>query len=143
TYMGYILVANYAEEKKNEIRQAVLALYYKIRDLREIYGDIRLSIGCSRIYHSIPDVFTAFDEAHSAEWGRLVLTRNGVLDYDQIAQLPGFSMDELITREEIQTLLDCLRYLRSEELGDLMERVYQRAVRLNGRNPRDMMKSFF
>ncbi|MCD7746533.1 MAG: response regulator [Lachnospiraceae bacterium] len=143
TYMGYILVANYMQERKNEIRQAVLALYYKIRDLREIYGDIRLSIGCSRIYHSVSDLFTAFEEAHSAEWGRLVLTRNGVLDYDQIAQLPGFSMEELITREEIQTLLDCLRYLRQEELSDLMERVYQRAVRLNGRNPRDMMQCFF
>lgn len=40
------------------------------------------------IKHSTAQLQEAFHEGHSAEWGRLVLARNGVLDYDQICTLP-------------------------------------------------------
>lgn len=143
TFMGYVIVLNYAEEKKTEIRRGIPALYYKIRDLQETYGEIRLNIGCSRVKNSIRELIPAFREAHSAEWGRLVLSRNGVLDYDQVSALPKFSMDQLVTRAELQQLCECMKYRRGSELGDSFKKVYQRAGALNHFNPESIMYSFF
>ncbi len=143
TYKGYVLILNFAEEKRSELHQAVSALYYKIRDLREIYGEIRVSIGCSLIKRSVRELEEACMEAQSAEWGRLVLSANGVLDYGQVAGLRRFSREELVPREEYAQICDCIKYLRTEELGDVFERIYQRAGGLNNANPQDMLQSFF
>lgn len=143
TYKGYVLILNFPEGKRSEIRQAVAALYYKIRDLRETYGEIRVSIGCSRIKYSVRELKTACMEAHSAQWGRLVLAANGVLDFDQVAGLRRFSRKELISGEEYAQICDCIKYLRTEELGDVFEKIYQRAGGFNNANPQDMLQTFF
>lgn len=143
TFMGYVIVLHFEEKEKAEVRKGIPALYYKIRDLQEIYGEIHLNIGCSRIKHSTAQLQEAFHEGHSAEWGRLVLARNGVLDYDQICTLPRFERDELVTEKELQQLMECIKYLRAGEFGDLFQRIYQRSGALNYSNPEDIMFGFF
>lgn len=142
TYMNYILVLNFKEENKNAIREAIPALYYKIRDLREIFGEIRLSIGCSSVKNSVSDLMNAYTEAHSAEWGRLVLSRNDVLEYDQVKRLPRFFREDLVKEEEMNELKDCIKYLRKEELSYVFETIYKRAGELNYSNPEDMIDGF-
>ncbi len=143
SYMGYVLVLNYDRENEARIRDAVRALYIKIRDLREIYGEFHVNIGCSRVKTDIAKLIEAEFEAHSAEWGRLVLLQSGVLDYAQIASLPQFSPEELITGQEKQRLGECIRYLRGEELGAIFEELYRRCGQLRNCHPGSFMDAFF
>lgn len=143
TYMGIVVVLNYQPEKKNAVRQAISMLYYQIRDLSELYGEFRLNLGVSTIKNSISELDQAFEEAHAAEWGRLVLTRNGILDYHQIASLPRFKRENLITKEELDAVKDCIRYLRKEEISDIFEKLYKRAEGLRNQYPSDMLEAFF
>lgn len=143
TYMGYVIILNFPKECRALVREAVSVLYCNIRDLCEVYGEFRLNIGSSLIKSSVSEIRRAFLEAHDAEWGRLIIARNGVLEYGQIASLPRFCMDDLIQKEELDTLKDCIKYLRREELGDLFEKIYQRAGKFNNFHPDDMMTAFF
>jgi hypothetical protein len=52
------------------------------------------------VKYSVSELTEAFVEAHAAEWGRLVLMRNEILEYRQISSLPHFKQDELFTPEE-------------------------------------------
>ena len=87
SYLGCIVVLNFAPEHKKEVRESVSALYYSVRDLSEIYGEMYLNLGVSSIKEHICDLKEAYFEAQSAEWGRLITMQNGVLDYAQIAKL--------------------------------------------------------
>lgn len=143
TYMGLVLVLNFQPEKKTLIHQAVSTLYYQIRDLSELYGEFRLNIGVSTVRHHIRELCESFTEAHAAEWGRLVLTRNGILEYQQISGLPRFRLERLISDAELDEMKDCIKYLRREELSSLFEKVYRRAGELSNYHPDDIQKSFF
>lgn len=140
--MNYVLILNYDEIHKNAIREAIPALYYKIRDLREIFGEIRLSIGCSSVKTSVSELIDAYTEAHSAEWGRLVLSRNDIFEYDQVKNLPHFTREALIREDEMNALKDCIKYLRGEEMCSIFETIYKRAGDLNCLNPDDMIRGF-
>ncbi|MDO4322701.1 MAG: AraC family transcriptional regulator [Lachnospiraceae bacterium] len=143
TYMGIVMVVNFREEDKKAVRQAISVLYYNIRDLSELYGEFRLNIGVSSVKYSISDLYEGFVEAHAAEWGRLVLTRNGILDYHQIEGLPRFSRNRLFTDDEQETIRDCIKYLRREELSDVFDRLYRRAGELSNSYPDDILNAFF
>lgn len=143
TYMGIVMILNFGEQDKQNIRQAISALYYDIRDLSELYGEFRLNIGVSSIKHAISDLPEGFVEAHAAEWGRLVLTRNGILDYSQIAGLPRFARERLFTDAEQEEIRDCIKYLRKEELSTIFEQLYRRAGSLSNCYPDDMLNAFF
>lgn len=143
TYMGIVMILNFREEDKNAVRQEISVLYYGIRDLSELYGEFRLNIGVSSIMHSISELPEGFVEAHAAEWGRLVLTRNGILDYSQISGLPRFPRERLFTDTEQEEIKDCIKYLRREELSNVFERLYRRAGTLSNSYPDDILNAFF
>ncbi|MDY3918229.1 MAG: response regulator [Candidatus Limivivens sp.] len=143
TYMGSVIVLNFQEKNRAAVREAISVLYYNIRDLSELYGEFRLNIGVSLVKDSISGLSEAIVEAYAAEWGGLVLTRNGILDYYQISGLPRFSGERLVTEEETAQIKDCMKYLRKEELSDLFERIYRRAGELSNSYPDDIRKVFF
>ncbi len=101
-FIGHVLVLNYGEDRQNEVYNAVSVLFYKIRDLNEIYGEFRLNIGCSLAKDSPEKLPDAFEEAVSAEWGHLVFFGNKVLKYEQVSGLMSFSPTDLISAEELQ-----------------------------------------
>jgi two-component system response regulator YesN len=113
TYMGIMIILNFQEEQKKEIHKRITALYYNIRDLSELYGEFRLNFGVSSVKYSVSELTEAFVEAHAAEWGRLVLMRNEILEYRQISSLSHFNQEELFTRDELKVIRECLQYLRS------------------------------
>ncbi|MGN1021858.1 MAG: AraC family transcriptional regulator, partial [Aristaeellaceae bacterium] len=143
TYKGTILLLNYAPEHRREIRQAIDAFYYSVRNLREVFGNFRLHIGVSTVHDSIQELCEAVDEAHIAEWARLTVSKDGILDYSQIADLPVCSGEMLLPAAERKEIADCVRYLRKEELGRLMEALSKRLAQQRCQSPRGVMEAFF
>lgn len=142
SYKRTIIVLNYREDNKKRVGEAVTVLYYSIRDLGERYGKFRLNIGVSSVSDQISQLPSLFKEAVAAEWGRLVLTRNGILEHYQVANLPGFHADRILLKEEEAAIKDCIRYLRKEELANLFGKLYQRAGTVNNFYPGDMAEIF-
>lgn len=143
TYKGTILLLNYAPERRREVRQAIDAFYYSVRNLREVFGDFRLHIGVSAPRFAIAELCEAVDEAHIAEWARLTVSKDGILEYSQLAGLPVFSGEMLLPAAERRELADCVRYLRKEELGRLMEALDRRLADRIHQSPRGVMEAFF
>lgn len=143
TYKGTILLLNYAPERRREVRQAIDAFYYSVRNLREVFGNFRLHIGVSAAHYTIQELCEAVDEAHIAEWARLTVSKDGILDYSQIADLPVLSGEMLLPAPERREIADCVRYLRKEELGRLMEALDKRLAGQVHQSPRGVMEAFF
>lgn len=143
TYRGTILLLNHAPERRREVRQAIDAFYYSVRNLREVFGDFRLHIGVSRAHASIAELCEAVDEAHAAEWARLTVSKDGILEYSQIAGLAVFSGDMLLPAPQRREIVDCVRYLRREELGRLMETLSRRMTERVHQSPQGVMEAFF
>jgi len=143
TYQGQIIVLNFDEEKKSEIKKAISVLYYNIRDLNEIYGNFRLNIGCSNVKHSCNQIVDAFMEANAAEWGRLIFLGNNIIEYNQIEKLPYFMLKEFITEDELTRIADSVKFLREEELGDIFEKIYAKTSNFNNSNPESMKNVFY
>lgn len=143
TYMGYIILLNYERERAKEVSQAVGALYYHILDLSELYGEIRLNIGISSEKSRLSDLPEAFQEAHDSEWGRLVYTGNGTLEYARIDRLPGCSLSDIVSKEEAEQIRDAVKYLRVEQIGELAQRICRRCGTYNSYSPRTFMALFF
>ena len=142
TYKGTILLLNYAPERRREVRQAIDAFYYSVRNLREVFGDFRLHIGVSTAHASIRELCEAVDEAHIAEWARLTVSKDGIMDYGQLAGLSVFSGETLLSAQERREIVDCVRYQRKEELGRLMELLNRRLSERIHQSPRGVMEMF-
>ncbi len=143
TFQGHIIILNFEKERQAEVKKAISMLYYSIRDLNEIYGNFRLNLGCSNVRYSCRELMQAFLEASSAEWGRLIFLGNNIIEYSQIESLPLFEQKELIPEEELPRILDSIKYLRLEELGDLFSELHRRAGKYNNANPRSMHQVFY
>lgn len=139
---SYILVVNFDKEQDRLMREAVTAMYYNVRDLREMYGNFELIVGCSRIKSSINELKTAYSEAYYAEWGRMVLAGSFLIDYDQIAGLKRFKPEAILNDEECNKLRECIKYLREEELGEIFRILNSKALENKNSYPGDMCAVF-
>ena len=142
TYKGMILLLNCAPERMRQVRQAIDAFYYSVRNLREVFGKFCLHIGVSAVHTSLQEICDAVDEAHIAEWARLTASKDGIIEYGQIANLPVVSGDALLPVSERREIVDCIRYLRKEELGRILEGMNRRAGEQIHQSPRGMMEAF-
>lgn len=143
SYLGCITVLNFAPENRKKIREGISALYYSVRDLSEVYGELFLTFGVSTVKEHIRDLKEAYFEAQSAEWGRLITMRNGVLDYSQIAGLQRINDTEILTHSELREMLDCMKYLRREELGFAFKKLSERSGLYGNCYPGSMADVFF
>lgn len=142
-YAGYLFVLNYPEAYQKQVREGFSAFYYCIRNLNEVYGEFRLNIGISSVKKSCRELLTAQREARAAEWGRLIIARDGILDYSQVVSMPRINISNLISSQEQKTLESCIRYFRREELGELFSELHRRAVSYGNSFPGDMAELFF
>lgn len=142
-YLGCIVVLNFAKEHKKKIRESISALYYSVRDLSEVYGELFLNFGVSTVKEHIRDLKEAYFEAQSAEWGRLITMQNGVLDYSQIAGLKRVSDTEILSSKELLEIMNCIRYLRREELGFAFKKLSERSGLYGSCYPGSMAEVFF
>lgn len=140
TYKGTVIILNYDEERKKDVRLAIDAFYYSVRNLREVFGKFRLHIGVSAAHRAIGELCEAADEAHIAEWGRLVVNKDGILEYTQLADLPVSSGERVLPADERREIAECVRYLRKEELSRLLEGMNRRVAGMQ--NPRGMMEAY-
>ncbi len=142
TYMGNIIILNYAEERREEIKSGLSVLFCGIRDLKEIYGEFRLNFGVSQVKTKVSELGVAMGEAGAAEWGRLNFIGNSIIEYSQVEHLHRFQPEEFCSREELAEVQSCLRYLKRERLGEVFGEFYRKAGLLNNACSVDMRKSF-
>lgn len=143
TYMGCFIVLNFASDARKQIKENIPALYYSIRDMNEIYGELHLNIGISNVTQKIHELKKAYLQAQAAEWGRLIMMRNGVLEYSQVAGLKRVDAEEIISSQEMEKIKSCIKYLRREETGELFQCLFEKALRYNNYYPGDMAEVFF
>ena len=143
TFRGSIIIVNYDEADKKKVEGNIAALYYEIRDLNEIYGEFRLNFGVSDMMKDIRDLRKAFREAQAAEWGRLVTMQNGVLYYSQICGLRHMDETQMFDAEELERIKNSVKYLRREELSDLFQKLFERALACSNYAPGDLAYAFF
>jgi len=141
-YIGNIIIINYDDSKKSEIKSSILSLFYQIRDLNEIYGDFRINIGCSKVKLSYCELIDAFEEAIAAEWGRLVFLGNQIFEFEQIRNLPRFDSKSILSVTLEREIIDSITYLRNDELGGIFAETYNKAASYNNSNPLDMIDTF-
>ncbi|MDO4274337.1 MAG: response regulator [Eubacteriales bacterium] len=143
TYRGHIIILNFEKDRNADIKDAISVFFCNVRDLRNIYGDFRLNIGCSEVHYDIGTLRDAFIEANAAEWGRLVFLGNSIVEYRQVRYLSGFAQEELISEEEMKQLQECIKFIKQEEASRLFEKIYKRAAALNNANPQDMRRQYW
>lgn len=135
---GILLVLNYDKTQQELVRQSVSALYYNIKNLTEIYGNFILNIGLSNQHEDIRQLKTAVQEALIAEWGRLVLLGDKVLEYDSIRNLPRFEIRDILTTKMELDVCNHVRYMQLEPLGLLFEEIAKVGARYENFYPGDM-----
>lgn len=141
--IGYVILLNYREEFEKQMKECISALYYGLRNLTEIYGDFRINIGVSSVKSSCWELAAAAQEARAAEWGRLLMTRDGVLDYSRVSHLKRIPRQEMISDEELSALENYVRYLGKEEMGELFQKLHSRAGAWTDASPESMAEVFY
>lgn len=135
---GIILVINYDKTQNDLVKQSISALYYNIKNLTEIYGNFILNIGVSLAKNALGELKTAMQEAFIAEWGRLVLLGDKVLEYDSIRHLPHFSLRDILTTQMELDLCSYVRYLQLEQIGQVFSEISRAAAVYENYYPGDM-----
>ncbi len=142
-YGGYELILNYPENMKRQVQEGIRGLFFGLKDLRELYGDFRLNIGVSSVSDKSEELLKLIREARAAEWGRLVIMNDSVLEYSQIASLKQIKKEEIVSAKELSHITDCVKYLRKQELGELFSEIHKRAMTNSNCNPAVMADIFF
>lgn len=135
---GTIILLNYTGTKRDDMKQAISALYYSIKNLTEIYGNFILNLGVSLEKETVSLLSQALKEAIVAEWGRLIFFSDRVLEYDQVKALPRFEVRDLVNTQMEEDLKNCIRYFQFEEMGALFAQLYKAAQHYSNFYPGDM-----
>ena len=87
---------------------------------------------------SIGELKEAMEEAFIAEWGRLVLLGDKVLEYDCIRGLPHFGLRDILTTQMELDLCSYVRYLQLEQVGQVFSEISRNVARYENYYPGDM-----
>lgn len=142
TYKGRLIVLNFQEKDRVQVKDAIAALFYHMRDLRGIYGEFQINFGCSSVKKKCSDLYDAYLEAEAAQWGRLIFLGNNIIEYDQIAHLKRFPMDRFLEREEFNRLCDNIRYLNREAVAEMFAQLNRRSAEMQHVYPGDLWQCF-
>ncbi len=142
TYRGRLIVLNFQEKNRTQVKEAVAALFYQIRDLRGIYGDFQSNFGCSSVKQKFSELYDAYLEAEAAQWGRLIFIGNNIIEYNQVAHLMHFPLKSFLTKEELNRLCDSIRYLNREVVAELFSELNKRAAGMQNVYPGDLWQCF-
>lgn len=142
TYRGRLIVLNFQEENRHKVKNAIVALFYQIRDLRGIYGDFQINFGCSSVKKKISELYEAYLEAEAAQWGRLIFIGNNIIEYSQVAQLKHFPLESFLNKEELNRLCDSIRYLNRETAAELFSVLDRKAAGMHYVYPGDLWQCF-
>lgn len=135
---GAVLLLNFQCSQRSNVKQAISALYYRLKCLTEIYGDFTLNIGVSMEKEDISLLPTAVKEAFIAEWGRIVLMGDKVLEYDLIKSLPRFSITDIMPPHLERELVECVKTFQREKIGRIFSQIASGAACRNEYYPGDI-----
>ncbi|MDR2655771.1 MAG: AraC family transcriptional regulator [Oscillospiraceae bacterium] len=137
---GILLIINYGREKRGDVKQAISALYYSLKNLTEIYGNFLLNIGVSLEKDRVNKLGQAFEEANVAEWGRLILMGDKVLEYDVLKSLPRFEPADMLSAEQEAALSGYIKFFQTEAAGRSFAGLSKNAAQYNDFYPGDMRR---
>lgn len=135
---GLLLIVEYTPEKAKDVKRALSELFYKIKNLTEIYGEFILNIGLSTEKGCICELRTAASEAVTAEWGRLASFGDRILTYDENRKLGRFAILDIMDQDMENALRECIRSLNTVELGKIFKNINERTTKYAHGYPGDM-----
>ena len=136
---AYGVLLNFAPEEKRAVASGISSLFYSIRDLAEIYGDFRLTIGVSGTRADAGQLRDAAGEAKTACFGRFILFGSQVIRYDQIADLERIDFAGIAPDCLFRDLPAAVRGSRTEEIGELFSGLSARLLNLRNPYPGDIL----
>lgn len=142
TYRGRLIVLNFREKDKAQVKDAIVALFYQMRDLRGIYGDFQIDFGCSSVKKKFSELYNAYLEAEAAQWGRLIFVGNNIIEYNQVVGLTHFARDNFLNKEELNRLCDSIRYLNREAVAELFAELNRRSAGMHHVYPGDLWQCY-
>lgn len=142
-HFGYNIILNFEAAMKNRISESINALFYSIRDLRDIYGDFTLHMGVSEVHENANELKDAFIEARSAEWGRFSVRFDSVLFHAQLKDMRRISINSLVDAQTVDTVCSCLKYQRRDELAEVFDQIHNRFRKMDEYDPGAAAEAYF
>ncbi len=136
------LLLNYCAKDRSAVSSGISMLYYSIRDLGEIYGEFRVTIGQSEPQTDTPLLPAAARQALISSYGRFIFYGSQIIRYSQIADLRHIAPDAVFSAEDLKAISDGVRYFRSDELGELFQKISFRVQNLQNPFPGDLLRVF-
>ena len=125
----YYILINFAEENAGAMRSAVNNLYYACRELHDVFGEFRLTLGLSQIKDTFEKLPSAASEVNDAIWGRLFFVGDQQIRYEQLNGMKRMKLSEFLPEEKARLLADAVRYLKKDVMASVfsdLEKVLQR-----------------
>ncbi len=138
--MGTFLIQNYLKEDEARARQNMSILFYSIKNLEEIYGQLSVTVGYSHGSEDICQLPNLMEQAVAAEAGRLVFGGNRILGYHMIETLPRFDTSQMLTPAYIARLSKCYDFLLTNDLKELFQEIVAEADKFKTCHPMDMLR---
>lgn len=141
TRRDYLLL-NYGVEDKSAVSSGISMLFYSIRDLGEIYGDFRVTIGQSEPQTDTPLLPEAASQALISSYGRFIFYGSQIIRYSQIADLKHVPQEDIVSARDLKSISESVRYFRTDELGDPFQGIAVRVQNLQNPFPGDLLNIF-
>lgn len=138
----YAVLLNFAQEQLGVVRTATSIFFYGCKDLHEIFGDFRMTLGLSDVHQNVAQLGQVAEEAQAASWGWLYFNGDQIIRYDQVRKMPHITTEELFSVSQIQRLKDCIRYLKKEELKEVFAEIKYELGKLDYVYPADVGRSY-
>ena len=139
---GIYLILNFEKAKREEVKRFIEAFFYRIKDLTDIYGEFMLHIGMSNSGNSPSELGELAKEAEIAHWGKMFFLGNRIISYDEIANLPRFEVQSVLTEDLEKDLDKAFTAFDFETIGVIFREIEKNSY--NGQNgfPGDMKRVF-
>lgn len=121
----YAVLLNFEEEQIAVLRTATSVFFYSCKDMHEIFGNFRLTLGLSNVCHAMTGIPNAAAEAQAASWGWLYFSGDQIIRFEQVRKMQRVDVNALLPKGIRQNLQESLRYLKSSELASVFSGMKQ------------------
>ncbi len=139
---GMFFLLNYQYGKRNLMKEQVMKLFYELKNLSEIYGDFKLTIGCGvPIEIEFGSIRKAVESAVLANNARLIDFGDGVIEAESI-QLKEFPIDKVYPLELKKKHKQAVLALDKEKIKEIQEELWSNCIHYRYGNPQIMLQLF-
>lgn len=137
---GIVVILNGVDMSVELIKRGISGLFYAIKNLTEIYGEFRLTIGCSQMVTDFQMLPELCRQANVAEYGRLIYGNDKIIKYDRFCNSRHFENNDLMPEAELREIRNAFDIMDTDLAREVMERVVTRSEDYHTCYPGDMIR---